>query len=643
MKKVLIFFIIGFLPISFVWPDIYYQNKISAYRLLQTTSEVLAAARGVLIESESWLQSDAAHVRLIFKSLINQRRDFKIEGRMSFSSLSSRTRFSLAEWVNFYYINGSPFSWSETNKQWNEKFFEFNEKNVRDILNFRLLQNLFYIKAENMDFKTLQFLGEEQNNGKDCFVLQFKPLPEVFSRVKLVGDVLIKLWVDKTNFQPVFAHIQGKIGEMLVAQTVTYGSFGQLVNLNAPREVLSVVDQRRQAFKQKLIKLPGEIIRFRGWPARLFKDIKFKFVSAKQLSELAKEKLNQQYFAKDILGEEKILKWLNIISDDVDFTDFLIKTQLGLLPGVYLPKEKTIFLADWLGLDLAQAVCAYAIVSVFQQQALPQDDSFNKAANNPDNRLAKDSFFRGEALAVSLEYLLRQDKETFKTRRNIANLLDNVFFHEIYPNKIFYELYGYGIKFIRGYLAKHDWPALNQIYKVLPISTREIMNVSNYLMKEDSRYYRRDDSWLIEPVLPDGWQTISSGALGEYIFLSSLNSILDADISASASRGWRNDQFKLYENAQGNNLFFVLTLWENEEDAQEFFKAYKQWWYQRGYDFFSRKIGEFMFIQPASEKKVVFKLDKERIIIVATDNLGKDEFNLITNNIFSLLLKDKKI
>ena len=100
---------------------IYYKDKISPYRILQKATSAFYNVNSVEVRTQTWLQSSMYHITMKFKNFIEDVDTWKVEGRVSFSSLFPQMGYSTSSWVQSYTVRGIPFSWDSQKRGWRKE------------------------------------------------------------------------------------------------------------------------------------------------------------------------------------------------------------------------------------------------------------------------------------------------------------------------------------------------------------------------------------------------------------------------------------------------------------------------------------------------------------------------------------------
>jgi hypothetical protein len=121
--------------------------------------------------------------------------------------------------------------------------------------------------------------------------------------------------------------------------------------------------------------------------------------------------------------------------------------------------------------------------------------------------------------------------------------------------------------------------ALNAAYRNLPVSTEQILHPERY---PDDRPIEIEKPDLLT-ILGDQWQELDSGVMGEwftYLILAHGRepaARLDTIEAEIASEGWGGDYYLILYNEQDDTVILVMhTNWERENDASQFFDAFRK-------------------------------------------------------------------
>ena len=81
-----------------------------------------------------------------------------------------------------------------------------------------------------------------------------------------------------------------------------------------------------------------------------------------------------------------------------------------------------------------------------------------------------------------------------------------------------------------------------------------------------------DVSWVIG----DEWEHVRTGVLGELFIMAWLETDFSPQAAFIAAQGWGGDAYSLFEGPDGQGLLVLATVWDSEQDAEEFFVTMQQ-------------------------------------------------------------------
>jgi hypothetical protein len=122
--------------------------------------------------------------------------------------------------------------------------------------------------------------------------------------------------------------------------------------------------------------------------------------------------------------------------------------------------------------------------------------------------------------------------------------------------------------------------AVNEAYLNLPVSTEQILHPERFPVDQPVPVAMPD----VNAALGTGWEEISQGVLGEwYTFLVlgsgvQPNTRLSERQAKNAAEGWGGDAYAVFYNEEEEATSLILiTEWDEEKDASEFWRAFEQY------------------------------------------------------------------
>ncbi|UCF38520.1 MAG: hypothetical protein JSU96_06680, partial [Acidobacteriota bacterium] len=272
-----------------------------------------------------------------------------------------------------------------------------------------------------------------------------------------------------------------------------------------------------------------------------------------------------------------------LIPEDLKLYPFMLDLLTEQVAGYYDPHEKTLYLADWISVDLQKPVIAHELLHALQDQYFGLKQFLEKVEGNDDQTLARNALIEGEGLAVMLSYSLQPLGQDFLDIPDIVGLnraqlplmaAEFPIFASApaYLRETLMFPYSYGAVFLQEYLRSHSWDQVAEIYADLPQSSEQILHPEKYFVQRDSPTLVTTEG--LEAALEGSWESIFETVLGEYTLYLLLEGRLGAEEAERAAEGWDGDSVHLLENGD-ESVLLMTTIWDSDEDALEFLQAYR--------------------------------------------------------------------
>ncbi len=137
--------------------------------------------------------------------------------------------------------------------------------------------------------------------------------------------------------------------------------------------------------------------------------------------------------------------------------------------------------------------------------------------------------------------------------------------------------YNQGAKFVLDIYENGGWPAVDDVYNYPPVSTEQILHPNLYPSDKPIPVDIPD----LTTVLGEGWREVSRNQMGEwytYLILArgaNADARLDDATGQDAAAGWGGDEYVLLHNdATGETVFVMKTVWDSSKDAAQFATAF---------------------------------------------------------------------
>ena len=295
-------------------------------------------------------------------------------------------------------------------------------------------------------------------------------------------------------------------------------------------------------------------------------------------------RMAEEYPAEELELDRRLLVKLGLIPDSLDYRGTLVQLLTEQVAGYYDPKTRSLYVADWVPVQEQLPVMAHELAHALQDQHFDLDRLLEGVKGNEDATQAHVAVVEGEGLGLMLDYVLkplgqsfldipdivRMQKDQMEDARQTYDVFRKVpaFFQEalLFP-------YVQGARFLQHHVRRHGWPGVDRIYADLPRSTEQILHPEKYESPRD------DPTHVDPPPLPPGfggrWERIYRNVLGEFMLRLVLDEFLEEYPARDAASGWDGDSVQLYQGADGELALWIRSVWDTEQDAVEFFDAYR--------------------------------------------------------------------
>ena len=298
------------------------------------------------------------------------------------------------------------------------------------------------------------------------------------------------------------------------------------------------------------------------------------------------EEIARHHSPEKLTNQGKALIKFGLLPSYVDFKELIVHLYTNQIAGMYDPHTKVLYLADWIPEPLQIPTVAHELVHALQDQHFDLERYMEEVKDNSEAANARQAVMEGEAMAVMLDYQLKDQGLSFTSIGDLARWLEVVrnairqgnpgvetmptFLQEmmLFP-------YLQGMSFLREVRTRHPWSWAAALYHDPPQSTEQIMHPERYLTQRD------DPTSVTVPevtsILGPSWTRIDEDIVGEFAVRSLIRQFVDGETATVASEGWDGDRYQLYEHAETKRELLVwLSVWDTPGDAQEFLEAYRQ-------------------------------------------------------------------
>jgi hypothetical protein len=302
--------------------------------------------------------------------------------------------------------------------------------------------------------------------------------------------------------------------------------------------------------------------------------------SRSETRRYVEQELNRKYPPAHVEAERRAMVAWGLIPADFDLRGFFLDLIAEQAAAYYDPVGKVMVLADWLTPEQQHAALLHELVHALQDREMSLDQFLAPAPGRGDQLLARQALIEGEAVALSLEVLLKAQGLELQQIPDLSS------FHQLAaaqsagavfdraPKFLREQLlfpYTQGLQFVHQFRGREPWSALGRLYRDPPRSTAQILHPATLLdQRQDPVPVGLPD---LGPTLPPGWRRVDEDELGEWVLGGVLERHLGETAARSVATGWRGDRYQVWEAGRDQLLVYRVT-WETEHKAETFAQAY---------------------------------------------------------------------
>jgi len=281
-------------------------------------------------------------------------------------------------------------------------------------------------------------------------------------------------------------------------------------------------------------------------------------------------------------GETKSAEAFGLIPQGFDLDSFMVDLLTEQIAGLYDPKNREFYIADWIPLEDQRMVMAHELTHALQDQHF-QIEAWVKAARpNDDAELAREAVLEGSAMAAMIDYLL---KGTGHKVEDLPDIDPSVFAGDLSKTPKLQQApqflkdaltfpYFAGLTFSASLLKLAGWNGVSAVFAKPPLSTQQIMHPSLYKLGRVPAVVTIPS---LEKLLTSDWAKIDENVMGEFGWKEILKQFLDDERASPVAAAWEGDRYVLYQQKQTKKLLLVARLrLDSEDHAESFFREYSE-------------------------------------------------------------------
>jgi hypothetical protein len=271
-----------------------------------------------------------------------------------------------------------------------------------------------------------------------------------------------------------------------------------------------------------------------------------------------------------------------LIPKGFDLDAFMVHVLTEQVEGLYDPKTREFYIADWSPLSEQRMVMAHELTHALEDQHFQIEAWLKAARPNEDAELARDAVLEGSAMAAMMDYLMLgtgrslKDLPEFDPSVLIGDLGSTPTLQKAPPfikDALVFPYLG-GLTFSAALLKESGWSGLSALFEKPPASTQQILHPALY---RSGRIPRSVTLPPLEKLLGSSWSKLDENVMGEFGWKEVLKQFLDGTRAAALAAAWDGDKYALYEEKQNKRTVLVTRLRvDSEEHATRFSGQYSE-------------------------------------------------------------------
>jgi hypothetical protein len=285
-------------------------------------------------------------------------------------------------------------------------------------------------------------------------------------------------------------------------------------------------------------------------------------------------------------ADEKTLEAFGLIPKGFPLDSFMLDVLTDQVAGLYDPKAKEFYIADWIPVDEQKTVMSHELTHALEDQSFRIDDWIKAARPNDDAELARDSVSEGSAMAAMVDYQMLDQHIGVRELPDVTLLIragaitemdkdPNLAKAPIYIRDELLFPYLAGTGFTQEFLKAHSgWKDIHLVFENPPVSTQQILHPDLYLNGTKPVAVTLP-TW--KGVAPDDWKLLEENTMGEFGVGEVLKQFRKDNSEDPLSTAWKGDRYAVFDDAKAKTtpLVFRIAL-DSPEDAARFFGQYSE-------------------------------------------------------------------
>lgn len=315
---------------------------------------------------------------------------------------------------------------------------------------------------------------------------------------------------------------------------------------------------------------------------KLITPLKKSLRSREEIRAYVIQQMNEEKNPAERYADARTAEALGLLPKGFDLDTFMVNVLTEQVEGLYDPKAREFYIADWSPPSDQRMVMAHELTHALEDQHFDIEAWSRAARPNEDAELARDAVLEGSAMAAMVDYLMLgtgrslKDLPEFDPSMLLGELESTPTLKDAPPFLKDALIFPYisGLNYSAAILKNSGWSALAGVFEKPPVSTQQILHPGLYKSGKVPSTVLLPS---LEKMLGKDWAKLDENILGEFGWKEVLRQFLDDDRAKPLAAAWGGDRYATYEQKETKKLVLVTRLrLDSEEHADRFFGQYSE-------------------------------------------------------------------
>ena len=285
--------------------------------------------------------------------------------------------------------------------------------------------------------------------------------------------------------------------------------------------------------------------------------------------------------AKERYASDRSAEAFGLIPKGFDLDSFMVDLLTEQIAGLYDPKAREFYIADWIALADQRMVMAHELTHALEDQHFHIDDWEKAAKPNSDAELAREAVLEGSATAAMVDYMLQgtgkslNDLPDFDPSAVMGDMENTPNLKKAPPfiKDVLVFPYLSGMTFTTQAMKPGGWSALPKLFLKPPVSTQQILHPALY---QTGKVPDKVELPGVEALAGPQWTKLEEDINGELGWREILRQFLDHGLADTVAESWSGDKYATFENKDKKLLLVTRIKLNTAEQAARFFGVYSE-------------------------------------------------------------------